>query len=99
MGKGYDEVSVVRVLNRNSAIKVNGKVIEIAKNATTVGNGTLGKIDYLCNYCGYTRLFGSSANIAAAKPTKKKKITREDKKEIKQVKLVKAKSSKILKGK
>lgn len=99
MGKGYDEVSVIRVLNRNSAIKVNGKVIEIAKNATTVGNGTLGKIDYLCNYCGYTRLFGSSANAAVAKPTKKKKITREDKKEIKQVKLVKAKPSKILKGK
>lgn len=99
MGKSYDEVSVVRVLNRNSAIKVNSKVIEIAKNATTIGNGTLGKIDYLCNYCGYTRLFGGSANTAVAKPNKKKKITREDKKEIKQVKLVKAKPSKILKGK
>lgn len=98
MGKCYDEVSVVRVLSKNPAIRINGNVVEIAKNANTVGNGTLGKIDYLCNYCGYIRMFASTVVQAKVKTTKKK-ITREDKKEIKQSKVVKAKPSKILKGK
>ena len=51
----YDEVSVCRSLSKKHEVNVDTqrKVIEVVKNNTTVGNGSWGKIDYLCNYCGY----------------------------------------------
>lgn len=51
----YDEVSVCRSLSKKHDISIDTqrKVIEVVKNNTTVGNGSWGKIDYLCNYCGY----------------------------------------------
>lgn len=54
--KNYDEVSVVRTLGRNREVFVNtsNKTIEVLKDATNVGNGSWGKIDYLCHYCGYS---------------------------------------------
>lgn len=53
--KHYDEVSVVRALSKKSSINVNSirKEIEIRKDATDVGNGSWGKIDYLCGVHGY----------------------------------------------
>lgn len=55
--KSYDEVSVLRIIEKNAGINVKpmARKIEIVKGATSVGNGTLGKIDYLCNYCGWTK--------------------------------------------
>lgn len=51
----YDEVSVCRSLSKKHdiSIDIQRKVIEVVKNTTSVGNGSWGKIDYLCNYCGY----------------------------------------------
>ena len=55
--KHYDEVSVVRALSRKSSIRIttNGAYnhIQILKDATDVGNGSWGKIDYLTKVHGY----------------------------------------------
>lgn len=55
--KHYDEVSVVRALSRKSSIRIttNGLYnhIQILKDATDVGNGSWGKIDYLTKVHGY----------------------------------------------
>lgn len=55
--KHYDEVSVVRVLSRKNSIRIakNGacNYIQILKDATDVGNGSWGKIDYLTHVHGY----------------------------------------------
>lgn len=56
MGK-YDEVGVVNTLKRMSGIGIdtNLKVITIA-DGVPFGNSTNGKLDFLCNYCGYTKV-------------------------------------------
>lgn len=51
--KPYDEVGVLRVLSKNRAVDISGKKISVDANQTSVGNGTWGKIDYLCKVCGY----------------------------------------------
>ena len=64
MKRKYDEASVVRALNKKQYIKVNtvNGVVEVQKNATDVGNGSWGKIDYLCHYCGYIYVFVTSVS-------------------------------------
>lgn len=51
----YDEASVIKSLNRKGGISINSvdKIISVQKNNSAVGNGSWGKIDYLCHYCGY----------------------------------------------
>lgn len=58
----YDEASVVRRLSKKASININAreKTIEIVKDNTDVGIRSWGKIDYLCNYCGYIRFFTKS---------------------------------------
>ena len=55
--KHYDEVSVVKSLSRKSSIRIttNGAYnhIQILKDATDIGNGSWGKIDYLTKVHGY----------------------------------------------
>lgn len=69
MGK-YDEVGVVNVLKRTSGISIdtNVKVITIA-NGMFFGNSTNGKLDFLCNYCGYQKIYKS--NVTPRKGEKK----------------------------
>lgn len=57
----YDEVSVAKSLSRKSSIKVypNLKTVIIKKGATDVGNGSWGKIDYLCKVHGYVYIFSN----------------------------------------
>lgn len=61
----YDEVSVAKSLSRKSSVSVNTnvKIITIKAGATDVGNGSWGKIDYLCKVHGYVYVFsvGKSA--------------------------------------
>lgn len=67
MGKNYDEVGVVRQLNKVNGVKISGgKKITIVIGAA-LGNNTNGKIDFLCNYCGYTRVY---FDVAEQKKTK-----------------------------
>ncbi len=67
--KSYDEVSVVRALTKKKSIKVDvaSKCIKVAKDATDVGNGSWGKIDYLCHYCGYFQTFIASVPTISKK--------------------------------
>lgn len=55
--KHYDEVSVVKSLSRKSSIRITvagmNNYIQILKDATDVGNGSWGKIDYLTKVHGY----------------------------------------------
>lgn len=62
MNKNYDEVSVVRSLSKKStiAIDTNNKVISIDRKSTELGNGSWGKIDFLCNYRDYSYIFVDS---------------------------------------
>lgn len=55
----YDETSVVRALSKKNSIQVNtvNTTIEVLKNSTDVGNGSWGKIDYLCKVHGYVVIF------------------------------------------
>lgn len=77
--KKYDEMSVVRALSKNPDVKITShgtlKVIEVVKGSTYCGNGTLGKIDFLINHCGYVRCFidinEQIANKRAEKAAKK----------------------------
>ena len=55
----YDEVSVVKSLSKKSSVSVNTntKIVTIKKGAIDVGNGSWGKIDYLCKVHGYVYVF------------------------------------------
>ena len=74
----YDEASVIRSLSKNPNIRITrnfvGKgVVEVKRGATTVGNGSWGKIDFLCNYCGYVYVFVKGAVVDSANSEHKKK--------------------------
>ena len=58
----YDEVSVAKSLSRKNSINVNPitKTVTIKFGATDVGNGSWGKIDYLCKVHGYVYVFSKS---------------------------------------
>lgn len=58
----YDEVSVAKSLSRKSSVHVNTntKIVTIKVGATDVGNGSWGKIDYLCKVHGYVYVFSHS---------------------------------------
>lgn len=59
--KHYDEASCVRSLSKKNSIHFaqNGttKYVQILKGSTEVGNGSWGKIDYLCKAHGYYPMF------------------------------------------
>ena len=97
--KNYDEVSVIRSITKKEDVSVNyvNKIIQVKKDSNEVGNGTWGKIDYLCHYCGYIYIISKTIN------SNRKIINREfgddrktSKKERKQLKLDMVKSTKKL---
>lgn len=59
--KSYDEVSVIKALNRKTSISIKNEaltngvhgVINVLKNATDLGNSSWGKIDYLIKVHNY----------------------------------------------
>lgn len=57
--KKYDEAKVIRALNKKGTVNIDtiNKVVEVVKNATNLGNGSWGKIDYLCKVHGYIYVF------------------------------------------
>lgn len=99
--KNYDEVSVIRSITKKADVSVDyvNKIIQVKEDSNEVGNGTWGKIDYLCHYCGYIYVRPKTIN------NNRKIINREfgddndrktSKKERKQLKLDMAKSTKKL---
>lgn len=97
--KNYDEASVIRSITKKADISVDcvNKVVQVKKDSNEVGNGTWGKIDYLCHYCGYSYIISKTIN------NNRKVINREfgnddnrkiSKRERKQLKLDMVKSTK-----
>lgn len=68
--KNYDEAKVVRIISKKRDIRVDGirKTITVVKNSTEVGNGSWGKIDYLCGVHGYIVLFVKAIKRASITP-------------------------------
>ena len=64
MKKKYDEAIATSAIAKKCTIDVRNKVINVPVNAGTVGNGTWGKIDYLCHYCGYRWIKSTSAIVS-----------------------------------
>ena len=51
--KNYDEASVLRSISNRVGINYASRIITVDINNPKIGNGTWGKIDYLCHYCGW----------------------------------------------
>lgn len=51
--KNYDEASVLRSISNRVGINYANRVLTVDLNNPKIGNGTWGKIDYLCHYCGW----------------------------------------------
>ena len=57
--RSYDEVSVLRILSKNKSIEISGKGIYVNTSNNNIGNGTWGKIDYLCKIHNYHYVISS----------------------------------------
>lgn len=55
--KNYDEAICVKALNKKSDCEISGSIINILIGATSLGNGSWGKIDFLTKHCGYRQIF------------------------------------------
>lgn len=62
--KNYDEASVIRSITKKADVSVDyvNKIVQVKKDSNEVGNGTWGKIDYLCHYCGYSYIISKTIN-------------------------------------
>lgn len=62
--KNYDEVSVIKSITKKADVSVDyiNKIVQVKKDSNEVGNGTWGKIDYLCHYCGYIYIISKTIN-------------------------------------
>lgn len=80
--KPYDEVGVVRILANNRGCNVNGKSITVDDTKNTVGNGTWGKIDYLCKNHGYSYTIGNVEKQYPQKGASRHPKVREVKQEV-----------------
>lgn len=71
--KNYDEAICVKALNKKSDCEVSDSIINVLIGATSLGNGSWGKIDFLTKHCGYRQIFVKKL----PKLTKKVRITRD----------------------
>ncbi len=54
--KNYTEEEVIRALNRKNDVRVDGKKVMVMTGSAAkndIGNGSKGKIDFLCRHKGY----------------------------------------------
>ena len=92
--KKYDEVTCVRALeNKGITVDAIRKTVHVPRKSPVIGNGTLGKIDFLRNHLGYfTYYVDDMGKIApSANASNRPKVTREEKKSIKERVIKKAK--------
>lgn len=55
--KNYDEAICVKALNKKSDCEISDSTINVLIGATSLGNGSWGKIDFLTKHCGYRQIF------------------------------------------
>ena len=92
--KKYDEVSAIRALeNKGVIVDSVRKMLTVPRKSPVIGNGTLGKIDFLRNHLGYFTYYADDMGKIApsANTSKRPKVTREEKKSIKERVIKKAK--------
>ena len=92
--KKYDEVSATRALeNKGIIVDSVNKMLTVPRNSPVIGNGTLGKIDFFRNHLSYFVYYADNmGKIAPSGNTSKRpKVTREEKKSIKERVIKKAK--------
>lgn len=64
MSKKYDEASVIKSLAaKKCVVDTKMKVISVPKGV--LGNGSWGKVDYLCHYCGYSQTWLNNKPISS----------------------------------
>ena len=66
--KNYDEAICVKALNKKSDCEVSGRTISVLIRATSLGNGSWGKIDFLTKHCGYRQIFVKELPKITKKP-------------------------------
>ena len=92
--KKYDEVSATRALE-NKGITVDSvrKMLTVPRNSPVIGNSTLGKIDFFRNHLNYFVYYADNMGKVApsANASKRPKVTREEKKSVKELVIKKAK--------
>ena len=92
--KKYDEVSATRALeNKGVTVDAIRKIVTIPRKSPVIGNGTLGKIDFLRNHLGYFTYYADDMGKIASNGnvSKRPKVTREEKKSVKELVIKKAK--------
>ena len=92
--KKYDEVSATRALeNKGIIVDSVRKILTVPRKSPVIGNGTLGKIDFLRNHLGYFTYYADDMGKIApsANASKRPKVTREEKKSVKELVIKKAK--------
>lgn len=68
----HTEEKDIRSLKMNPDVNVNGMTIEVVKNSTNVGLGSLAKIDYLKTVHHYTVLFVNKLSRISGKKRRTK---------------------------
>lgn len=63
MTKRHDENKDLSLVSRIAKIDYSNKTIQAPKSAI-IGNKTLGRIDYLTHYCGWTFLWNNDVHIS-----------------------------------
>lgn len=58
----HDENKDLRLISRIAKIDYSNKTIQAPKSAI-IGNKTLGRIDYLTHYCGWTFIYNNDVRI------------------------------------
>ena len=71
--KNYDEAICVKALNKKPDCEISGSIINVLIGATSLGNGSWGKIDFLTKHCSYRQIFVKEL----PKLTKKVRIARD----------------------
>ena len=63
MSKNHDENKDLRLVSRITKINYSNKTIQAPKSAI-IGIKTLGRIDYLTHYCGWTFIWNNEVRIS-----------------------------------
>ena len=53
MKNRYDEATAIRAVAKKCTVDYGSRSIGVNTSTGQVGNGTWGKIDFLCHYCGW----------------------------------------------
>lgn len=85
MSKKHDENKDLRIISRIAKVSYYDKTIQASKSAN-IGIRTLGRLDYLCKYCGWTFIFNNSVILNSGYNSNYENITnkREAKKAIRE---------------